>query len=136
MTNSATKFSVAAAMGVATLLTSTPVMAHGHRGYDDGERYEQNYAYNDGNYRNNGYNNGYNDGYYRNRDDRDYRDNGYRNQRCSKGTTGLIIGGVVGGLLGRAVVGRYGDRTAGAIIGAGAGALAGRAVERDGSRRC
>jgi Glycine zipper 2TM domain len=132
MTKSATKFSVAVAMGFATILTSTPVMAHGHRDYDD-ERYEHSAGYNDGYYRNNGYN----DGYYRNRDDRGYRDyNGYRNQRCGKGTTGLIIGGVVGGLLGRAVVGRYGDRTAGTIIGAGAGALAGRAVERSDSRRC
>jgi Glycine zipper 2TM domain len=135
MTKSATKFSVAVAMGFATILSSTPALAHGHRDYDD-ERYEQSSDYNNGYYRNNGYNSGYNDGYYRNRDDRGYRDNGYRNQRCGKGTTGLIVGGVVGALLGRAVVGRYGDRTAGTIIGAGAGALAGRAVERDGSRRC
>jgi Glycine zipper 2TM domain len=136
MTNSATKFSVAVAMGFATILTSTPVMAHGHRSYSE-DRYEERSEYNDGYYRNNGYsNNGYNDGYYRNRDDRGYRD--YNGRRCGKsgGTTGLIVGGVVGGLLGRAVVGRYGDRTAGTIIGAGAGALAGRAVERSDSRRC
>jgi hypothetical protein len=133
MTKSATKFGVAVAMGFATLLTSTPVMAHGHRGYYD-DRYEERSGYNNGYYQNEGYN----DGNYRNRDDRDYRDeNAYRGRRCGKsGTTGLIIGGVVGGLLGRAVVGRYGDRTAGTIIGAGAGALAGRAIEKSDNRRC
>jgi uncharacterized protein YcfJ len=101
------------------------------------------------------YDNGYGGGYYSNasyEDERDaqeardreyrreqeYRNRNYnRNYDCrSKGTGGLIIGAVVGGLLGRKVAGRYGDRTSGAIIGAGAGALAGRAIDRAGSNRC
>jgi hypothetical protein len=53
--------------------------------------------------------------------------------RKNDGTTGLIVGGVAGALLGREVAGRYGDRTAGAIIGAAGGALIGRAIDRGGS---
>jgi hypothetical protein len=49
--------------------------------------------------------------------------------RCDKGTEGLIIGGVAGGLLGNRVAGS-GDRTVGTILGAGLGALAGRAIDR------
>jgi hypothetical protein len=82
------------------------------------------------------------DGYYDRRGDRGwYRDRGvYRGQdfryacRRDSGTTGTILGAVVGGLLGREVIGRRGDRTAGAIAGAGAGALAGRALDRSGNR--
>lgn len=58
--------------------------------------------------------------------------------RCKKsnGTTGLLIGGVAGALVGRAVDTR-GDRAAGTILGAGAGALLGREVDRNNSRpRC
>lgn len=60
----------------------------------------------------------------------DYRDD--RRYRCRKGsgTTGLLVGGVAGALLGRAVDTR-GDRAPGTIIGAGAGALAGRAIDRN-----
>lgn len=53
--------------------------------------------------------------------------------RKTDGTTGLLIGGAVGGLLGHEVAGR-GDRTLGAIIGAAGGALLGRAVDRGNSR--
>lgn len=75
---------------------------------------------------------------YRGDNGRRYRDHdryadrrGYRNDRCRKsgGTTGLLLGGVAGALLGRAVDTR-GDRAPGTIIGAGAGALAGRAIDR------
>ncbi|WEK41956.1 MAG: glycine zipper 2TM domain-containing protein [Candidatus Sphingomonas colombiensis] len=56
--------------------------------------------------------------------------------RRSDGTTGLIVGGAAGALLGRAIDTR-GDRTLGTLGGAAVGALAGRAIERDsGSRRC
>jgi outer membrane lipoprotein SlyB len=58
--------------------------------------------------------------------------------RCRRpdGTTGLIIGGAAGALLGREVAGR-GDRTLGTIVGGAAGALIGREVERGrGGRRC
>jgi Glycine zipper 2TM domain len=79
--------------------------------------------------------------YRRDRGYRDYRndrrDRGYyRGQRCDRGTGGLIIGAIAGGLLGNEVVGRRGDKTAGAIIGAGVGALAGRAIDRSDGRRC
>lgn len=53
-----------------------------------------------------------------------------RRHRCGgSGTTGLVLGGAVGALLGRSVD-RYGDRAPGTIIGAGAGALLGRELER------
>jgi hypothetical protein len=47
----------------------------------------------------------------------------------SDGTTGLIVGGAVGGLVGRSLDdGR--DRTAGTVIGMAGGALLGRAIDR------
>ena len=63
---------------------------------------------------------------------RSYRDDNRYRCRKSGGTTGLLLGGVAGALLGRAVDTR-GDRAPGTIIGAGAGALAGRAIDRNGS---
>ena len=53
--------------------------------------------------------------------------------RKSNGTTGLIVGGVGGALLGRSIDTR-GDRATGTIVGAAAGALLGREV--DSKRRC
>jgi hypothetical protein len=53
--------------------------------------------------------------------------------RKSDGTTGLLIGGAVGALLGREVAGR-GDRTLGAILGAAGGALLGKSI--DSKTRC
>jgi len=75
---------------------------------------------------------------------RDYRytDNGIRYWRgnngryyCRKpnGTTGLLIGGVAGALIGRSIDTR-GDRAVGTVLGAAAGALAGRAIDRGGAR--
>lgn len=57
-----------------------------------------------------------------------YRGRAYSYNYCRKhgGTTGAVVGGVGGGLLGRALVGG----TGGTLIGAGAGALLGRHVER------
>jgi hypothetical protein len=109
----------------ASMLAVTPAMARHGNYYDDYPA-----QYNDrGNY-----NNSYDDrGYYR---DRGYRGDGDRGRGCSKGTGGTIIGAVAGGLLGRTVVRRGGDRTAGTIIGAGVGALAGRAIDKSGGRRC
>lgn len=53
--------------------------------------------------------------------------------RKKNGTTGLLIGGAAGALLGREIAGG-GDRTLGAIVGAAGGALLGREIDRGGSR--
>lgn len=54
----------------------------------------------------------------------------------SNGTVGLLIGGVAGALVGRAIDTR-GERTTGTIVGAAAGALLGREVDRNrGQARC
>ena len=61
-----------------------------------------------------------------------YRDRSY--VRCKKhgGTTGAVLGGVGGALLGSAIGG-----TGATIAGAGAGALGGRAIERsDKKNKC
>ena len=56
--------------------------------------------------------------------------------RKNDGTTGLIVGGVGGALVGR-TIDTGGDRTIGTLGGAALGALAGRAVERGtDKRRC
>ena len=56
---------------------------------------------------------------------------------CRKpdGTTGLIVGGIAGALVGRTIDTR-GDRSVGTLLGAAGGALAGREIERSGKRRC
>lgn len=56
--------------------------------------------------------------------------------RRKNGTTGLIIGGVAGGVAGNVIDGGS-NRTLGTLLGAGAGALLGREIDRGGSnRRC
>jgi hypothetical protein len=50
--------------------------------------------------------------------------------RRPDGSTGLIVGGAAGGLLGNVIDGGR-SRTVGTLLGAAAGALAGRAVERN-----
>ena len=69
------------------------------------------------------------------RNDRIYRgsDNRYYCRR-DDGTTGLIIGGISGGVLGH-IIAPGGSKTLGTIIGAGAGALIGRAID-DGDVVC
>ena len=79
-------------------------------------------------------------GYYRDAGRRDYyrvpswrgRDGRYYCRR-SDGTTGLLIGGAAGALIGRGVAGR-GDRTVGTVLGLAGGALLGREIDRSGSR--
>ena len=51
----------------------------------------------------------------------------------SNGTTGLLVGGVAGALIGRTIDTR-GDRTAGTVLGAVGGALIGREIERSAAR--
>jgi hypothetical protein len=65
---------------------------------------------------------GRNDRIYRGSDDRYYC-------RRDDGTTGLIVGGVAGGVLGHIIAPRD-SKTLGTLIGAGAGALLGRHVDR------
>lgn len=54
---------------------------------------------------------------------------------CKKdnGTTGLLIGGAVGGVAGHEIAGG-GDKLLGTVIGAGAGALIGREIDRSKAR--
>ncbi len=51
------------------------------------------------------------------------------------GTTGLVIGGATGGIIGNVIDGGR-RRTAGTLIGGALGALMGRAIERDSDIRC
>ena len=74
----------------------------------------------------------YRDGYYTGPTWRD-RQGRYRCRR-SNGTTGLIIGGAAGALVGRSIDGGR-NRTTGTVVGAVAGALVGREVQRSSSRR-
>ena len=55
--------------------------------------------------------------------------------RRSNGTTGLVVGGVAGALLGNVIDGGH-NRAVGTIVGGGAGALAGREVERSSDANC
>lgn len=78
------------------------------------------------------------------RDDRYYGEPIYRDTRiwrgrdgryyCRKenGTTGLLIGAGVGGLIGNEVAGR-GDKTLGTLLGAVGGAILGREIDRSNS---
>lgn len=94
----------------ATTAISVPAEAHGHRG--------GRYYHTDNGIR-----------YWRGNDGRYYC-------RKSNGTTGLLIGGVAGALVGRSID-THGDRATGTILGAAAGALLGREVDRNNSRpRC
>lgn len=102
-----------------------------------GDRYERRDRY----YRGDRYDRRYDDRYSRRGYDDRYYDERYDerryDRRCS-GTTGTIIGGVAGALLGREVTrDRYRGRsgTTGAIVGGAAGALAGRAIDKSGCRR-
>jgi hypothetical protein len=69
--------------------------------------------------------------------DRVYRGNDGRYYcRRNDGTTGLIVGGVAGGVLGN-VIAPGGSGLLGTVLGAAGGALAGRAVDRGSSEtRC
>lgn len=98
----------------------------------DYNRYEQGYnTYNADRY--------YRDGrYYADRrltrNDRIYRgQNGQYYCRRNDGTTGLIVGGAVGALIGREID-RGGSQSVGTLLGAGAGALLGREISRGGLR--
>lgn len=55
--------------------------------------------------------------------------------RRSDGTTGLIVGGALGGLLGNVIDGGR-SRIVGTLLGGAGGALAGRAVDQNSQVRC
>jgi len=95
-----------------------------HRGWDKQDRRDYGrYQQYRSNYQPQGY---YNDG---NRNQPYWRgDDGRYYCRKSDGTTGLIIGGAAGALLGREIAGR-GDRTLGTILGAAGGALLGKSID-------
>ncbi len=89
----------------------------------DRDRYSR-YGYGRGNYRD------YRDSRYErvNRNTRVWRgDNGRYYCQKENGTTGLLIGGAVGGLAGHEIAK---DKTLGAILGAAGGALLGRAIDK------
>ena len=68
------------------------------------------------------------------RNDRIYRgQDGRYYCRRSDGSTGLVIGAIVGGVLGNQIA-QGGSETLGTILGAAGGALAGRAIDRSGTR--
>lgn len=87
------------------------------------------------------YNGYYADRYYRDdpsyrerrlgRNERIYRgENGQYYCRRNDGTTGLIVGGIAGGVLGN-IIAPGGSKTLGTLIGAAGGAAAGTAIDRD-----
>jgi hypothetical protein len=135
MTKKISVISAMIAIGLTSFTVSMPASAHGHYNKQYYNSYQNGYYDDRGNYYPADYNDrrGYDD-----RRDYDRRDNRrFRGEKCRSGTTGTILGGVVGGLLGREI-GRGGrfnrPSTTGTIIGAGAGALAGRALEKSGNR--
>jgi len=133
------------AAAATTGIIALPSAAQAQYGYYDYGRYERPVRYDRGYtydrygrqvYSNSRYNNrGYSNGYYG--QSRGYYDNRYYNDRRCSGTTGTIVGGAVGALLGREV-GKSGSRysynrgsgTTGAIIGGAIGALAGNAIDK------
>lgn len=66
-----------------------------------------------------------------------YTRNGHTYCRHSDGTTGLIVGGVGGALIGNGIAG-HGDKTLGTVLGGVAGAFGGRAIDRSmtANKRC
>ena len=129
--------SLGAALIAATVVSGCAGSGYRDRGFASYRQYDWNRP--DPNY--GGY---YADRYYR--DDRRYRerrlsrnDRIYRGQdgryycRRPDGTTGLIVGGIAGGVLGN-IIAPGDSRTLGTILGAAGGAVAGRAIDRNGAR--
>jgi len=111
--------------------------AHGRRAkdHDDGDRYRDQYRDEDRDGDRDHYR------YYEDHraherrviryDERIYRgDDGRYYCHRSDGTTGLIVGGIAGGLIGNSLA-RGKSATLGTLLGAGAGALIGQAIEKD-----
>ena len=107
------------------IAASAPMQIGVQTGSESWQQYRDRYR--DG-YRNRGY---YSDRGYRGRTWRG-RDGRYYCRRPN-GTTGLLVGGAVGALLGRSIDGGY-NRATGTILGAAGGALLGRSIDRDRTR--
>jgi len=127
------KLSIALALTATTIGAVAPAQARDH-GRNDG-RYEQRYdRYERGDRydRYDRYNRGPDVRYQY--EDRGYRGDRYYSDRCrNDGATGTILGAIAGGLLGSSAAGRHGDKTTGVIIGGAVGAVAGRAIDKGGS---
>ena len=120
-----------------TLAGTASVQPIGDMQFEHGRKHHKRYK------NGRGYERGYYDNSYRqqrayygepvNRNTRVWRDHRDGQYYCRKqdGTTGLLIGGAAGALIGREVAR---DRTLGAILGAAGGALLGREIDRGGSR--
>jgi len=115
--------------------SETTFVAPGAETYNDHRDWSRDRRYGRDDYRR-GYGNGYRNDYrgdYRD-NNRNWRGNDRRYScRRGSGTTGLVLGGGAGALLGRSIDGGR-DRTLGTILGAAGGALLGREVDRGGSR--
>lgn len=110
----------------AIALPTVPAMAEPNRHSD---RYERRSDHRASGYDRNGR---YNEPRRLGRNDRVWRGKDGRNYcRRENGTTGLIIGGAAGALLGREVDGGR-ERTLGTLLGAAGGALLGREIDRGG----
>jgi hypothetical protein len=131
--------SIAAFTAAATALPATADAGSRHRRHHGYSQY-----YDDDGYRYRGNRRGYyNRGYYGRSSDYGYYDRNYYGRRhyrrCGSGTTGAIVGGAAGALLGREIArgsgrGYYhrgGNGTTGLIIGGAAGALLGREIGRN-----
>lgn len=106
-----------------------------HRGWykrDRRDHYDRRYDRYRSDYRPRGYYSSYGEPVYNNTRVWRGNDNRYYCRR-SDGTTGLLVGGAAGALIGRELAGR-GDRTLGTILGAAGGALLGKRI--DSGTRC
>lgn len=113
---------VAIVVPAATVPVAASAQDRDYRWRGDQRDWDASRSYREGRYRERRL--GRNDRIYRGRDGRAYC-------RRGDGTTGLVIGGVGGGLLGNLV----GGGTLGTLLGAGGGALLGREIDR-GKVRC
>ena len=127
------------------LLAASTLLAGCQTYGDTGPGYSSNYAQYDYNNPDPQYGGYYADKYYREDNARyqerqlGYNDRVYRGQdgryycRRPDGTTGLVVGAAVGGLLGN-LIAPGGSKVLGTILGAGGGALAGNAIDKDAQR--
>jgi hypothetical protein len=140
--NALLKISALAAAGatLATALPATAAVAYttspaayaapGTQTYNDHRDWSRDHRYSRGNDYRRGYGNSYR------QSARSWRGNDGRYYcRRNNGTTGLLVGGAAGALVGRGLDGGR-DHTLGTILGAAGGALLGREVDRGGRSHC